>query len=179
MSDSDSSVSPVRYATIERHPEDSKQTAITALNDYLKDNMHNMQLKTLVLLIANVGIAFGENAHTWTLAKNYLTTICTLKDHFLATANALIPIAINLCYPAYGGQPIVLRRKHARQLQEPWFSRRLRWNQAHMSIDNAPEQAFHRAVLLFQAYAPGAIKRDLRKIFPEKFALRLQDALLQ
>ena len=179
MSDSDSSLSPVRYATIEQDPGDAKQKAVSALNNYLSAHMDSLQIQTLAILIANVGIAFGENAHTWTLAKSYLVTIATLKDHHLATANALIPISTNLCYPAYGGQPIMLRRKHARQLNEPWFQRRLRWDQSLCNIDRSPDRSLQQAIGHFKAYAPAPIRRNLAKIFPTKFALRLQDILCE
>ena len=179
MSDSDSSMSPVRYATIERDPGDSKHSAVEMLNNYLLTHMDSIQLQTLSILIANVGIAFGENAHTWSLAKNYLVTISTLKDHHLASANAVIPIATNLCYPAYGGQPILIRRRHARQLREPWFQRRLRWNHSVGGLDRQPDRTLHQAIEHYKTFAPPPMRRNLAKIFPQKFALRLQSILCE
>ena len=179
MADSDSSMSPVNYASIDRFPEESKNSSVQALNNYLKNNMHSIQIQTLSILIANVGIGFGENSHTWKLAKNYLQTIETLKDHQLATANALVPLATNLCYPSFGGQPILLRRHHARHLNEQWFQRRLRWNKSLYGLDSGPDTMLLQAVEHFKAHAPGSIQRDLKMIFPESFSLRLRELLCQ
>ena len=157
----------------------SKRDSIKLLQTYLESDIEEIQLKPLCLLITNVAFAFGENSHTYNLAKIYLANIWELYESKLAYANMILPITFNLLYPAYGADPIKLRRLHSEKSSRTHMQLSLQWDE---KLYNGTCQFISFDLTLLYSklsnlliHAPLSVQQRPSKFLPRQMARLLAD----
>ena len=106
----------------------AKSEAIKHLDLLLSRQMQCLDIESVTMAVTAIAMAFGPKTHTFDLAKSYLTTIVELKKANCATANTIIPIISNLLYPAFGADPIKIRKLHAPLTLQDNMNVSLRWD---------------------------------------------------